>query len=150
MCCQPGFTVCGRRCVCACLHVQCMWAYLCGSACTHTHWRPEKKIYQVSFSITLYLMYWSRISHLDPKLATLASLAGQLALGIPCLHLLCDWSTRRWHAHLVFTWVLRIQTLLSHFSHAGMVNALSAEPSPQSLTLDSWWNTWQHGTPLRP
>lgn len=49
-CCQSGFTVCcGCRCVCACLHVQCMWAYVYGSAGARTHWRPEEDIPGVFF-----------------------------------------------------------------------------------------------------
>ena len=65
----------------------CVWVGFicrCSFMCVHVKARGW---YGESSSITLCLVFWGRVSHLGLELDHLASLASQLALESPCLHL---------------------------------------------------------------
>lgn len=62
-----------------------------GSSCPSVHRYVQmgaRGWHWLSSSATLHLVYWGRFSHLNLELANFASLASQLAPGIPCFCLL--------------------------------------------------------------
>lgn len=75
MCTHVQMCMCGRVMECVCV--------LCAHTC-----RVQRLTVRSSW-VTLHPMYWFRVSHLNPKLASGACLARQLALGVPCPHFPC-------------------------------------------------------------
>lgn len=65
----------------------------------------------MSSSIFLHFIYLGRVFILTPGLSDSASLANQLALGIPCLCLKCCWDNRCL-THPDLTWILWTWILL--------------------------------------
>ena len=70
-----GSSVC--VCVCVCVYM-CMHKYMCVDACTHIM-RSEVDIECLPH--TIYLIYWVKVSHLNPDLKNFASQACQLVQG---------------------------------------------------------------------
>ena len=61
---------------------------VCMHVCMYVHMYTWTYVH-MSFSVTLCLIFWGRVSHLNQELSTLASLFSQLALGIP--HRITGW-----------------------------------------------------------
>lgn len=113
---------CVYVCVCVCI---CVWAHVC--------W------HQVSLLIVLCLLYWVRISHVNPEIASLGSLVSQFPLGIsswveglqtgviPPQHLWQCWgfelrSLSKLFPHWVISPAFAFHCAFPTFLHADLVN----------------------------
>lgn len=108
------------RCVCLYMGIHmCVATYICQCASMHVMcmWRPENW-HLLSSLIVFHIMYGGRISHLNPEFTSLPNLASQLALWIPCLHLLTVGITGEPH-HLPNVWVRGLELWFSclHVKH---------------------------------
>jgi hypothetical protein len=74
--------------MCVCVHVRvCACVCACMCACAHALTYRRQRWHWLSSIVLFYLIYWGRVSHLNPELTSLASLSSRLALGMLCSHL---------------------------------------------------------------
>lgn len=122
-------------CIYVCVFMQvkctCVWTEAGG-----WHW--------VSSSTALHFIHWNSLSHLSPELTGWASLANQLALGIPCL-----WSWAGRAAGLPFqpqqlhgSWGSKIWSLYLYSKRVTHHTIIS--PTPPVICLPSTWRTLGH------
>lgn len=126
--CSPFF------CTCMCVELACIHAHLrvcglpgCMHVCAHMY-GEQSRLTWVSSSITLYLINWGRVSHLNEDLADSSTVASQLVPGKPYLCLLSPGLLVGCHTYPAFVWVLRsklgfLYLNSKHYTHGATSSA---------------------------